>query len=74
LQGTEKIVFGGQNQTVTEYAVEINFGSTEAAISNEHCADFEVVCCLILEHFGYRAFCTQGRRSHIWTDANPGLF
>jgi hypothetical protein len=54
LEREEKIVFGGQNQTVTEDAVEINFSLTEVAISNEHCADFEAACCLILRRFGYR--------------------
>jgi hypothetical protein len=54
LEREEKTVFGGQNQTVTEDAVEINFSLTEVAISNEHCADFEAACCLILRRFGYR--------------------
>ena len=31
----------GQNQTVTESVVEINFSLIEVAIGNEHCANFE---------------------------------
>jgi hypothetical protein len=41
---------------VTEVAVEINSRLTEIVIRNEHCADFDSDCCLILGRFGYRVW------------------
>jgi hypothetical protein len=65
LQGAEKTVFGGQNQTVTECAVEINFSLTKAAISNEHCATFEAAFCLILRRLGYRLLNSRDKKSQV---------